>query len=178
MQNSEKQPRRYRGKDGRIYEAGKAGAHLYWSQTMLDMLRRYYATTSNKEMGDMLGMSSRTVCRKAKEMGLEKSRAYLLIHLVDNCRIMNIKNKQNGNPTQFKKGVRSNPEGEFKKGHKLSEETRAKWLKNWRAALEAIPEWKKRESVEKMKATKARKRAEVEQNGLSQSTEQERLSLH
>lgn len=64
--------------DGRLYvHNGKHGCRkLYWTGDMLSILRRYYPCTSDTEVAEMIGVSYRTVCLKAKELGLRKSKQY------------------------------------------------------------------------------------------------------
>lgn len=66
--------------DGRLYvHNGKHGCRkLYWTGDMLSILRRYYPCTPDTEVAEMIGVSYRTVCRKAKDLGLTKSRQYLI----------------------------------------------------------------------------------------------------
>lgn len=65
--------------DGRlhVFNGKPCGHKLYWSENMLSVLRRYYATTSNKELSEMIGVCDRTVRDKATELGLTKSRTYI-----------------------------------------------------------------------------------------------------
>lgn len=65
--------------DGRLYvHNGKRGCRkFYWTGDMLSILRRYYPCTPDTEVAEMIGVSYRTVCRKAKDLGLTKSRQYL-----------------------------------------------------------------------------------------------------
>lgn len=65
--------------DGRLRVLnGKPGGHkIHWSGDMLSILYRYYATTSNKDLAEMIGVSDRTVREKATELGLAKSRIYI-----------------------------------------------------------------------------------------------------
>lgn len=53
------------------------GRSIYWDGNMLSILKRYYATTPNSELSGMLGISSRTIGRKASELGLKKDRKWL-----------------------------------------------------------------------------------------------------
>lgn len=62
--------------NGRLmYISGKTWA-LYWSENMLSLLRRHHANTSDREIGEMLGVSRQAITKKAKEMGLRKSEEY------------------------------------------------------------------------------------------------------
>lgn len=39
---------------------------------MISELKRYFPTTKNKELAELIGVSERTIVRKARELGLEK----------------------------------------------------------------------------------------------------------
>ncbi len=66
-------------RDGRIrIRDGKGGCpKLFWDGNMLSILRRYYPNTNNHEVAGMIGVSSYTVTKKARELGITKSREYL-----------------------------------------------------------------------------------------------------
>lgn len=65
-------------RDGRlrIYERKHAGRKLYWTGDMLSILKRYYPNTSNIEIAEMIGVCSKLVALKAKELGMSKSDSY------------------------------------------------------------------------------------------------------
>lgn len=113
---------------GRVYEHRGYSKRIYWSRQMLDDLRTMYPTTFNYELAHILGVSSRTMIRKARELGLEKDREWLTGVYRENVRVACCLNKVHGNKGQFKKGVRSSPDTEFKSGtHKpLTDEQEAK----------------------------------------------------
>lgn len=50
---------------------------IYWSPNMLSELKRYFPTSPNKEVAELLGVSERTMQRKAKELGLTKNKRYI-----------------------------------------------------------------------------------------------------
>lgn len=50
---------------------------IYWNGNMLSILTRHFANTSNRELVELLGVSERTMIRKARELGLAKSRAFI-----------------------------------------------------------------------------------------------------
>lgn len=90
---------------------------IFWNETMLSFLRRNYATMLNSELAEWLGVSMRTVIRKARELGLEKD-AQWLSAIWDERRAMAVAStKVNGNPGCFRKGQHCSPATEFKKGH-------------------------------------------------------------
>ena len=101
---------------------------------MLDYLRQHYPTTLNEELAGCLGVSPRTMIRKARELGLEKDKAWLASVWEERRKMATVESKMKGFPSGFKKGVHSNPDGEFKKGHVESDETKAKRIasvKRW-----------------------------------------------
>lgn len=109
----------YLCKDGttrEIIHTGKRGGSckIYWSEDMIDYLKRNYATTNNEDLAFYLRVSQRTMSRKAKELGLKKSPLREHNRIMENCRKMAIMNKYVGNSGQFKKGNHYCPEHEFK----------------------------------------------------------------
>lgn len=136
-------------KDGLYYDqrAGRTMQHehyatrIYWSTAMLDYLRRHFPTTLNEELAGCLGVSQRTMIRKARELGLKKDEAWLAA-VWDERRLMaQCVTKRKGNSGQFKKGRRYNPDGEFKPGHKESDETKVK-------RIESVKKWCRRHPKE------------------------------
>ena len=124
----------YSVKHGRIVVHHGCSVRIYWSKDMLDYLKQHYATTLNEELAGCLGVSVRTMKRKAKELGLEKDSGWLRGVYDERRRMAMSAWKRKGKPGAFKKGVRSSPATEFKKGHTESEETKAKRiasLKRW-----------------------------------------------
>lgn len=102
---------------GRLLEHNGFSKRIYWSRQMLDDLRSMYATTLNAELAHILGVSTRTVIRKARELGLEKDMEWLRGVYRENVRVAHCLNKVRGNSGMFKKGVRSSPDTEFKPGN-------------------------------------------------------------
>lgn len=82
---------------------------------------------TNLSLSSLIGVSMRTLTRKASELGLEKAPYFLEINARTISERISSALKRKGNfGTQFVKGARSNPEGEFKPGHKESPETKEK----------------------------------------------------
>ena len=101
---------------------------------MLDYLKQNFATTMNEELAGCLGVSTRTMIRKARELGLEKDKAWLASVWEERRKMATVESKRKGYPGGFPKGVRNYPDGEFKKGHVESDETKAKRIasvKRW-----------------------------------------------
>ena len=46
---------------------------IHWTGNMLSDLKRHYPTTKNKELAELLGVSERTLVRKAREIGVVKN---------------------------------------------------------------------------------------------------------
>ena len=107
---------------------------IFWNKEMLDYLRRHYATTLNEELAGCLGVSQRTMIRKARELGLEKDPEWIADVREERRKLAHVIAKKKGYPGAFKKGVRSNPAGEFKPGRKPSDEEiakRSESMKRW-----------------------------------------------
>ena len=113
---------------GRVWEHNGYSKRINWSRQMLDDLRSMYPNTFNYELAHILGVSSRTMIRKARELGLKKDREWLRGVYRENMKVAHILNKVHGNKGQFKKGVRSSPETEFKSGRRkpLTDEQESK----------------------------------------------------
>lgn len=62
----------YNANKGRLMEHRGCATRIYWSGDMLSLIRREFPTTLNEELAGMLGVSPRTLARKAKELGLTK----------------------------------------------------------------------------------------------------------
>ena len=69
-------PQVYRGDDGRLLKRSKGHPYIFWNGNMLSDLKRYYPNTKNQELVEILGVSERTLVRKARELGLHKTREY------------------------------------------------------------------------------------------------------
>lgn len=113
---------------GRVYEHRGYSKRIYWSRQMVDDLKAMYPTTLNEDMAHIVGVSVRTMIRKARDLGLEKDREWLTGVYRENVRVACCLNKVHGNKGQFKKGVRSSPDTEFKTGRMkpLTDEQEAK----------------------------------------------------
>lgn len=106
----------------------------YWSESMLDYLRRKFPRTLNAEMAEHLGMSESTIIRKARELGLTKDSVWLRSVWQEHVKIGHIVSRCKGYPGTWKKGQRVNPSGEFKPGHRLTpeqEERRSQAMRRW-----------------------------------------------
>lgn len=112
-----------RKKEDRVYydqDKGRAMVHegfrtaIHWSGAMIEKLKRIFPMTKNEDCAIELGVSPRTVIRKARELGLSKNEEWRINHARNNCRIMRIYNQCRGNSGMIKPGEHRNPAGEFK----------------------------------------------------------------
>lgn len=56
----------------------KNGIKAYaWTPQMVSDLKRFYPVTKNEELADIFMMSAKTIWKKAKELGIEKDKAWL-----------------------------------------------------------------------------------------------------
>ena len=99
------------------HRLGIGGTRIYWSSSMLQHLRRHFATTTNADLAIDLGVSVRTLIRKARELGLAKSPEWFSDVSRQHCRVMHAINKIHGNSGMFRKGTHPSPATEFKPGH-------------------------------------------------------------
>lgn len=87
---------------------------IFWSKQMIDDLRRNYPTTRNEELAGLLGVSTRTMIRKARELGLEKDLQWLQGIYKSHLFMANASSRINGNAGRIKKGEHRSPATEFK----------------------------------------------------------------
>lgn len=66
------------GDDGRLWCHQHYSTALAWSPQMLSDLRRFFPTTLNQELAEILGVSPRTLIRKARQLGLQKDPTWLI----------------------------------------------------------------------------------------------------
>lgn len=107
---------------GRLMEHRGLSRHIFWNRQMLDDLRRLFPTTKNEDMSDMLGVSVRTLIRKARELGIKKDPQWQHSITMQHVKMAFFEARRLGHPSPIKKGMHFCPENEFKKGHKPSEE--------------------------------------------------------
>ncbi len=75
-------------------------------QHMLSIMRRHYHNTLNRELAEMLGVSERSVTRKAREMGLEKDKGFVASLSREHLLLANARSKELGYPGGFTKGMK------------------------------------------------------------------------
>ncbi len=113
----EKPPRvYYHSSLGRLVVHKGCSLKLFWNNQMTEYLKNNYATTINEELAEWLGVSMRTVIRKAREYGLQKDKNWLESIHNERRRMAHAANKAKGYPGAFKKGQHASPATEFKKG--------------------------------------------------------------
>ena len=91
--------------NGKLYiPAEGRGRKIYWNSTMLHDLKAYFSDTPNDELAGILGVSKRTMIRKARELGLEKSKEFMAKYSREGQLMARIANKRNGNSGMYRKG--------------------------------------------------------------------------
>ena len=133
---------------GRLVEHKGYSTRILWTGNMLSLLKRYYPTTRNEELAELIGVSPRTVTRKARELGLVKDPDWLKEVYNYNRRDAQAASKRKGYPGSFQPGCRTGEKYWFKK--KMSEKSisiskeQVIWLREmyetYRALLEGTPD--------------------------------------
>ena len=72
-------------------------SRIYWDGNMISMLKRHFATTLNYELAELIGVSVRTMLRKARELGLEKNPVWLRKAFKDRALLANVASVRSGN---------------------------------------------------------------------------------
>lgn len=144
---------------GRTWEHQGYATRIHWNPAMLTFLRRHYATTFNEELAQCLGVSPRTMIRKARELGLVKDPEWLRRIWDERRHMAHAVSKRKGYPGTYRKGERASPNTEFKPGHRLTDEQRARQSEGMKRYWRRHPEALKAKAA-KAKATRQRKKAE------------------
>ena len=100
---------------GRLVEHKGYSTRILWTGNMLSLLKRYYPTTRNEELAELIGVSPRTVTRKARELGLVKDPDWLKEVYNYNRRDAQAASKRKGYPGSFQPGCRTGEKYWFKK---------------------------------------------------------------
>lgn len=99
---------------------------INWTPERLKLLREYYPTMFTDALAKWIGCSVRTLQRKARELGLKKVDNFNQVRSADISRKVSdgVKRayREGRKTSRFRKGVRSNPQGEFKPGFKFKGE--------------------------------------------------------
>lgn len=122
---------------------------IVWTPQMVKLVKDFFPIMFNKPLAAWVGVSQRSLIRKARELGIEKRPGFLEDRRGDINQLVSEALKKTYSDGKhkgtFQKGVRSNPAGEFKKGHKESPETKAKRRESLKRA------WAQRRRKEEMK---------------------------
>ena len=70
-------PERFINDKGQAMQRQGKRPVIYWNGNMLSILTRYFPNTRNTELVELLGVSERTIIRKARDLGLCKSEAFI-----------------------------------------------------------------------------------------------------
>ena len=117
---------RYDMTRGRVMRKKDGVVTILWSGSMLAELRRLFPVTKNEEIAGVLGVSVRTMIRKARELGLKKDDGWLSGVWDDNRKMAHMMSRALGYPGRIMPGEHRNPDGEYKAGRVHSEEDRRK----------------------------------------------------
>lgn len=90
----------------RVVEHKGYSTRIFWNGNMLSIMRRYYHNTINQELAEMLGVSERSVTRKARELGLEKDKDFVSSISKEHLLLANARSKELGYPGGFTKGMK------------------------------------------------------------------------
>lgn len=102
----------------RVVTRDRYSMRIFWNKQMTDFLKTHFATSLNEDLAGCLGVSQRTVIRKARELGLKKDKTWLDGIWNERRLMANAEAKRLGYPGTFKKGQHPSPATEFKKGQK------------------------------------------------------------
>ena len=144
---------------GRKIEHRGLARRIFWDRRMLDDLKRLFATTKNEDLVDIIGVSLRTLIRKARELGLEKNAEWQHNNVMRHQKMASFEARRLGYPGHFKKGEHICPENEFKPGHIESEETKSKRVASMKKWYIKHP-FAAKERGKKISETKRRKYAD------------------
>ena len=109
----------YVGDDGRKYVKSTTKPKLYWSQSDIDILKRYFPTTNTQEVADMIGVGLMTVRRKARELGIVKNQQYRQGMRMKYMKMALLTTRVCGNNGSIRKGEHRGKVTEFKPRYTL-----------------------------------------------------------
>lgn len=89
---------------GLLWEHHGHSKRIHWSPPMVEKMRRLFPWATNEDLAVELGVSQRTVIRKARELGLSKHPDFMRKKSLKGCEMMRFINKYIGNKGQFAKG--------------------------------------------------------------------------
>lgn len=153
-------------KDGKLYEHKGYATRIFWSRQMLDDLRRLFPVTPNEELAGYFGVSLRTLIRKAREINVAKDPEWLAKTWDRNRDWAHMAARRKGYPGAFEKGVRANPETEFKPGHQLTEEQRERKNKHTRDYWTLHRSEARAKSLKAWETRRSRTQQQIENNSI------------
>ena len=115
----------------KAYKLGlrKQNYGIVWTPQMLKLLKDFFPTMFNVPLAKWIGVSRSSLLRKARELGLEKKPGFREERAEDIRHNQSIGAKRSKNTRgRIKKGEHVSPATEFKKGHVLSEEAKARQI--------------------------------------------------
>ena len=111
----------------RVYIMGlKKEKTTVWTQQKIKILTDFFSLMFNRDLALWIGVSEKTLKRKAKEIGLKKGEVFYKRKKAVMLQRQSEGLKKIECATRFRKGHRASPETEFKKGYKPSAEIIAK----------------------------------------------------
>lgn len=112
----------YDSKKGRVMEHDGYATRIFWNPQMLSDIHRLFPTTLNEELADYLGISQRTLVRKARELGLHKNPTWLKQIWEERRRMAQLASMVKGYPGSFREGHTIGIEHRFKTKNKHTNE--------------------------------------------------------
>lgn len=94
----------YMRSDGKLVVHKGRYDTIFWNANMISDMKRYYPDTPNIELTELFGISESTLIRKARELGLKKSKEYLSKCAKEGSVLGVIENKKLGWPGRMKPG--------------------------------------------------------------------------
>lgn len=91
-------------KTGRKVMHNGYSSKIYWDGNMLSILKKHFHNTLNEELAEMLGVSPRTMIRKARELGLKKDEQWLKNVWKEHALLAKVASAKNGNRGWLKPG--------------------------------------------------------------------------
>lgn len=156
-----KKPKVFLGSDGRAKEyKGRYSVYLYWNPTMIRTLRELFPTTKNADLAIELGVSERTLVRKARELGVNKDPVWQSEVWEENRKLAHFANRIKPNAGQ-RILIEVGKPYRFQKGQ---------------PKVELSKEAKERASRRRVLITKENKRRKMK--GLAPMTEKEKLQMY
>lgn len=89
---------------GRMMKKKQYAISIFWSPQMLSDMQKLFPTTLNQDLADILGVSIRTITRKARELGLQKNKKWLDNIWEERRKMAQLASMVKGYPGKFPKG--------------------------------------------------------------------------